>query len=163
MTDLPIHRPPRPKPKPGTLPLTDEGAKSSERASLDGLDTKFSDAPWNLAEPRPAKRSASFGKLRTARRKAEQLADVVRDEAFDDWVRRCLVVAHRPDEWTRASELYENYLKRASRHGGSRSARALSREAVASETRWGRMMGSLFVKTRRAKGWYYPVRLKRGA
>lgn len=102
-------------------------------------------------------------KLKAARKKAQDLGAVVRDEAFDDWIRRFVVNAERPDEWTQAALLYANYLNQAKNYGLNRGDKALSKEELATETRWGMMMGSLFTKKRRAKGWYYPLRLKQGA
>ena len=87
----------------------------------------------------------------------------MRDEAFDDWIRRCVVNAERPDQWTQARTLYANYAKRAAEYGSNRGHRALLEQAIATETQWGKMMGSLFPKKRRASGWFYPVLLKRGA
>lgn len=111
-------------------------------------------------EPKP---KPSISKLQAARRKVDQLNDVLRDEAFDDWVRRCLVEATRPDEWSQSRTLYESYLRHAARYGSSRKGRGLSRQVAASETRFGQMMGSVFPKVRRARGWFYNVRPKRGA
>lgn len=101
-------------------------------------------------------------KLKDARRKAQKLAEVVRDDAFDDWVRRCIVSAECPDEWTQAALLYESYIRHAKNFGWNRGDRALATEGLATETRWGKMMGSLFTKTRRRRGQYYPLRLKQG-
>jgi hypothetical protein len=159
MTDFPIYKPPPPKPKAGSLPLRDERPVMQPHPAQAGLPPFLSEEPPERGQAR----SANLGKLRSARRKAEQLGSVVRDDAFDDWVRRSLFEAESPAAWTQASELYQNYMRHAARYGSSRSDRALSRQLVATETRWGKMMGSLFVKTRRAKGWYYPVRLKHGA
>jgi len=161
MTDFPVYIPPRPRPKPGSLPLDirerpDSDMPEFERSPL---------TPW-AEEPqptRPPKPQASFTKLKAARKKVEALATVVRDEGFDEWVRRCLVHAERPDEWTPARELYENYIERTKRYGQNRGNRALSKQELASETQWGKMMGALFTKKRRRAGLYYPLRLKRGA
>jgi hypothetical protein len=122
--------------------------------------------PFLTEEPTPDARPGSrlvVSKLKAARRKADELGAVLRDDAFDDWVRRCLSEATRPDEWGQSRELYESYVRHATRYGVSRSARGLSRQVMATETRFGRMMGGLFPKTRRARGWFYPVRAKRGA
>lgn len=103
-------------------------------------------------------------KLKAARKKVTDLAAVVRDEVFDDWIERCVVIANRPDEWTRSRTLYEAYVAQAPDFGANRTERSLAREEVATETQWGRMMSSLFPnKKRRRDGWYYPVRLKRRA
>jgi hypothetical protein len=101
--------------------------------------------------------------LRDMRKKVQELGAVVRDEAFDDWHERCLVKAERPDEWTQARALYENYLKQAKGYGNNRQDRSLAKSELATETQWGRMMGEIHLKRRRRDGNYYPVRLKRGA
>jgi hypothetical protein len=106
---------------------------------------------------------ASMKKLKAARKKYEEAAAAVRDDAFDDWIGRYVVTADRPDEWTQARELYENYLKRAKDFGNNRGDKALAKQELATETQWGRMMGSLYPKKRRRNGWYYPLRLKQGA
>lgn len=108
--------------------------------------------------------STNFKKLKAARTKVLKLGDAVRDEAFDDWVRRCVVMAEQPREWTQASVLYSSYLRQAKDYGFNRGDKRLAKEELATETRWGRMMGSVFpTKRRRRNGFYYPVRLKRGA
>lgn len=111
-----------------------------------------------------ARSRANYKKLKSARRKVEQLAGVLRNDAFDDWLRRNVVHAERPDEWMQARVLYEGYIRHARQHGNNRPDKRLSTETLATETAWGRMMGSMFPsKKRRRDGWYYPVRLKRGA
>ncbi|MBS1834911.1 MAG: hypothetical protein JST65_19485 [Acidobacteria bacterium] len=102
-------------------------------------------------------------KLKAARKKAQDLATTVRSDAFDDWISTYVVTAERPDEWTQARTLYENYLKRAKDYGWNRPDKRVAKEELATETQWGRMMGSLFTKKRRRNGWYYPLRLKQGA
>jgi hypothetical protein len=122
--------------------------------------------PFLTEEPRADARPRSqhvVSKLKAARRKADEFGAVLRDEAFNDWVRRSLAEATRPDEWGQSRDLYESYVRHASRYGASQSARGLSRQVTATETRFGKMMGSLFPKVRRARGWFYPVRPKRGA
>lgn len=104
----------------------------------------------------------TFTALQKARAKAEELAGAVRNAAFDDWIRCCVVAAKRPDEWTQARTLYENYVAYAQRFGRNRSQRALSVQELATITQWGRMMATLFPKKRRRAGWYYPLRCKRG-
>jgi len=113
---------------------------------------------------RRREKEATFTALQKARAKAEELAGTVRDAAFEEWRRSSLVDAKTPGEWTQARTLYENYLAHAQQYGDNRSQRRQSVLALATETQWGRMMGTLYPnKTRRTKGWYYPVRLKRGA
>lgn len=102
-----------------------------------------------------------FTALTKARAKAEELAGAARDAAFDDWVRRSVVEAKRPDEWTQARVLYENYFTHVQRFGRNRTQRAQSVQVAATETQWGRMMATLFAKRRRASGWFYPLRCKR--
>lgn len=104
-----------------------------------------------------------FTELQKARAKAEELACAIRSEAFDDWVRRCVVAAELPSEWTQARTLYENYLSHARTYGRNRSQQAESVRELATETTWGRMMATLFQKKRRGSGWHYPLKLKRGA
>lgn len=105
----------------------------------------------------------SMVKLKAHRKKLARLAEVVRTEAFDDWVASSVVTAQRPDEWTQARELYEGYVRHAGKYGNNRGDKRLATEVLATETAWGKMMGSLFNKARRRGGWYYPVRLKKGA
>jgi hypothetical protein len=106
----------------------------------------------------------SMTKLKAARKKALESGAVVREEAFDDWLDRYVVKAERPDQWTQSRVLYENYLKRAKAYGQNRPDKRLAKEELATETYWGKMMGSLFPnKKRTGTGWFYPVRLKQGA
>lgn len=106
----------------------------------------------------------SMRKLKAARKKVQQLGEVVRSEAFDDWVANSVVRAERPDDWTRARELYESYIRHAGKYGNNRADKRLSTEELATETAWGKMMVSLYPnKKRRARGWYYPIRIKKGA
>lgn len=105
----------------------------------------------------------SMVKLKAARKKLEKLAEVVRTEAFDDWIVSSVVKAQRPDEWTQAAELYDGYVRHAGRYGNNRQDKRLATEELATLTAWGKMMGSLFPKRRRSGGQYYPLRLKRGA
>lgn len=101
-------------------------------------------------------------KLKEARNKVRDLADVVRTEVFDDWIERFVVSVQRPEEWTQSRSLYENYVHIASGFGSNRPEKNLARLEIASETQWGRMMGAVFpTKKRRRSGWYYPVRLKK--
>jgi hypothetical protein len=116
-----------------------------------------------IIQPTEEPPNADFKKLKTWRRKVEVLADAVRDEAFDDWLRRNVVKAERPDEWTRARDLYEGYVRHAGKYGNNRTDKQLATEVLATETAWGKMMGSLFHKQRRRRGYYYPLRLKKGA
>jgi hypothetical protein len=76
---------------------------------------------------------------------------------------RCVVDAQTPSEWTQASTLYENYIAHARRFGENRAQRSQSVLALATQTQWGRMMATLFPKTRRSAGWFYPLKLRRGA
>ncbi|MHB1186104.1 hypothetical protein [Thiobacillus sp.] len=105
----------------------------------------------------------AFSALRKVRAEAEKLTGAVRSKAFDDWVRRCVFDARSPDEWTQASTLYENYIAHARRFGDNRAQRAQAVLALATQTQWGRMMATLFPKTRRSAGWFYPLRCRRVA
>lgn len=78
-------------------------------------------------------------------------------------MRRCVIAAQEPSEWTQARILYESYLQHAKTFGRNRGQRELSVQELATETQWGRMMATMFVKKRRRAGWYYQLRLKRGA
>ena len=106
---------------------------------------------------------ASMTKLKAARKRVKELGGAVRDEAFGDWLSKCVVIAQRPDEWTQAAVLYASYIRHASRYGNNRGDKALAKEELATETSWGKLMGAAYPnKKRRARGWYYPVRPKRG-
>ncbi|MCE5972486.1 hypothetical protein LZA78_03185 [Sinirhodobacter sp. WL0062] len=111
----------------------------------------------------PREKIKSMVNLKDARAKVRKLAGKVQDEAFKHWLYAWVVDAERPDEWTQSRVLYENYLKRAKDYGNNRPDRRLSKEELATETQWGKMMGATYMKKRRAGGNYYPVRLKRGA
>lgn len=152
--------PPRPKPKPGSRPLPGPAAHDRPLHPAQYAEPPFGDEHEGS---QPSIKKAPFGKLKAARKKADDLAATVRDAAFDQWVATYLVHAERPDQWTRSRELYENYLKRAVTYGENRRDRSVVKLELATETRWGRMMGSVLTKQRRSSGWYYPVRLKRGA
>lgn len=176
MSDSQPPAPPRPKPKPGSLPL-----HSQRRDPFAGLDADAREqiiAIWNAPPPwiedgeeweqpmppAPAKpATTNLKKLKAARKKVEEYSAVLRTDAFDDWVRRCTETAEQPCEWTRAALLYESYIRHAKTYGSSRPDRRLAKDELASETAWGKMMGSLFSKKRRRAGQYYPLRLKRGA
>lgn len=169
----------RPKPKVGSLPMTEPKAPEPTAFPPRWTPPPWSTLPkkdsWSDARPpwledaviQPSKEAlprADFKKLKAARRKVEVLADAVRSAAFDDWLRRNVVIAQRPDEWTRSRELYEGYVRHAGKYGNNRGDKRLATEELATETAWGKMMGSVFpTKKRRRRGWYYPVRLKKGA
>lgn len=110
-------------------------------------------------------------KLRNARNKVLMLGDAVRTDMFNDWFRRRVVEAAQPSEWTAARDLYASYVRHARQYGpsledgqkGTATNRRVARAEMASETAWGRMMASVSIKTRRAGGNYYPLRLKQGA
>lgn len=192
-----VFLPPRPKPKPGSLPMNPRPKKAQE-PRWNGIDPTVREAyeqrmaeaaahaadpeqqarlaasllaaqnaipPWGPTEPlTPHKpETTNLKKLKDARRKVEEFAAILRTDAFDDWVRRCTESAEKPNEWSRAVVLYESYVRHARKYGDNRQDRRLAKQELATETTWGRMMGSLFTKKRRAKGWYYPLRLKQGA
>lgn len=112
-----------------------------------------------------------MAKLRDARNKVRKLGDTVRTNMFNDWLDRCVVKAEEPKEWARASDLYASYVRHAQQYGptahvdkkGTVTDRMVAREEMATETAWGRMMTGVSIKKRRRAGWYYPLRLKRGA
>lgn len=152
--------PKRPAPKPGTLPLKTKPVEPPHPAQS-ALPPFLDAEPPRPPPPKQTRRN--LDKLKAARQKVEQLNTLVRDEAFEEWVRRCLLPADEPSEWTQAADLYANYLIRAGDYGRNRGDRALARLELATETRWGKMMGSVLPKKRRRRGFYYPVRLKHGA
>lgn len=155
----------QPRPRPGSLPMARYDQEEVEPNPI-AIAAQSALPPFLTKEPDAEGQRRSrivVSKLKAARRKADELGAVLRDEAFNDWVRRNLSEASRPDEWCQSRELYESYLRHATKYGASRTARGLSKQAMATETRFGKMMGSLFPKVRRAKGWFYPVRPKRGA
>lgn len=124
-------------------------------------------AMWlKLSDGRPSRkedpRSMAVTKLKAARKKVEELAAVVRSDAFDHWVSRSIVKAERPDEWTQARLLYESYLRQAKTYGWNNRDKAATQVELATETQWGKMMTTMFPKKRRRAGQYYPVRLKQG-
>lgn len=126
--------------------------------------------PWGGEWPPPLKHkppeTTNLKKLKAARKKVEEYSAVLRSDAFDDWLRRCTQPAQEPREWTRARTLYESYRRHAKAYGNNRPDKRLAKETLASETAWGKMMGSLFPhKQRRSRpnGWHYPLRLKQGA
>lgn len=100
--------------------------------------------------------------LAAARKQVEQLSGKLRNGAFTDWVRRSVVMADVPSEWTQARTLYEDYLTHVKLYGRNRAHKMLSSDEAATETQWGRMMATQFPKKRRTAGWYYPLRCKRG-
>lgn len=155
-------------PKPGSLPLPSPMKEGARRAPLH--PAQFAPPPFAVSDGEGEEQSnaqqagrKNLKKLQAARRNVRKLEAIVRDEAFDDWIRRCVVNAERPDQWTQARTLYANYAKRAADYGSNRAHRALLKQEIATETQWGKMMGALFPKKRRAAGWFYPVLLKRGA
>ena len=150
----------RPKPKPGKLAMWDENAdRLGTQNQAPPAPPPFEPDERDLP-PRPTK---SVSKLQAAHRKVEELASVVRDEAFDDWVRRYLKPAVDGSEWTQSTLLYENYCKQARLYGDSASRRAVAKQVLASQTQWGKMMGSVFEKGRKRGGYFYPVKLQHGA
>jgi hypothetical protein len=156
--------PPKAKPKPGQLPLEKEPERYGPPSKW-----QFATPPWHdSGRDRPPKKERTprknLAKLKAVNRQREQLRVAVRDDAFDEWVRRCLVEAETPKEWTQSAALYANYLKRAKDYGWNRADVRLARLELATETRFGILMRDAgFAKKRRASGWFYPVRLKQGA
>lgn len=163
MTDLKPYKPPRPKPRPGSLPMKSEQPTSPPHPAQSALPPFIpADELTPKTPPKERVPRSSLEKLKGVMKKAEELRADVRNDAFDDWVRRCVVTAQEPTEWTQARILYENYLAHAKTYGNNRADRALSVQELATETQWGRMMATLFPKKRRRAGWYYQLRCKRG-
>lgn len=160
----------RPKPRPGSLPLLKYDAEPTPHLTPAEPWWKTPSPEGTEVDPlikeafeqdiRRRDVEANFTALQKARTRVEELAGAARDAAFDDWVRRCVVSAEIPSEWTQARVLHENYLAHAQRYGRTREQRAQSVLALATETQWGRMMATVFPKKRRASGWYYPLRCK---
>lgn len=158
----------RRRPRPGSLPREKDYSREAviERQWGDGAVPPWIDnspearAKWEEEKRREAK-EATFTKLQRARALAEEAANAVRTAAFEDWIRRSVCEAKTPAEWTQARVLYDNYIAHAQRFGDNREQRVQSVQALATETQWGRMMGTLYAnKKRRASGWYYPLRCK---
>lgn len=159
----------KPKVRPGSLRHIDFTPEAMlKRQFPDGAIPPWFDnspearAKWEAKLKRDEKESA-FTRLQRARVEAEGAIGSVRSTVFDNWVGLCVVTATRPDEWTQSRILYESYLRFAKRFGDNKLQRAHSVQAMATETMWGRMMTTQFPKTRRGSGYFYPLRLKRGA
>ncbi|MFT3964537.1 MAG: hypothetical protein QM690_01475 [Sphingobium sp.] len=191
--------PPRPKPKPGSLPMNPQPKKVEEpcwdgidpavraerekwwaeidarladpevqaRLEASRLEAQSAPPPWGgePAEPLKHKKpdTTNLKKLKAARKKVAEYSAILRSDAFDDWVRRCTEIAAQPREWTQAALLYESYLRHARTYGANRNDKRLAKQELATETAWGKMMGSLFDRKRKAGGNFYPLRLKRDA
>lgn len=178
--------PPRPKLKPGSLPMPDgppsdglEGLDADTRAAiiairnapppfpLDDADDIAAEPPSPEAVAAALKKYRSAkSKMRAARREMNTLKPAVRDEAFEYWLLRYVVSAENRAEWTIASTLYANYLAHAGEHGSNRGDVAVSKLERASQTRFGILLREAgFPKERRSRpnGNYYPLRLKQGA
>lgn len=116
---------------------------------------------WKASADR---RRPTMVKLKAVRKKLLALSDMAREEAFDYWIGQHVAAARQPDEWTRSALLYENYLKHAVEYGRTNADKKLATIERATETRFGKLMSARYPeKRRRRDGWYYPVRLKRGA
>ena len=171
MSDIEFPVPPRPKPKPGSLPMREtrtdplEGLSDEDRAVV--IAAWNAPTPWGEEPPQPLAparpTTTNLKKLKAARKKVEEYSAVLRTEAFDDWVRRCTETAGEPKQWTQAELLYNSYVKHAKKYGANRPDKRLAKEELATLTAWGKMMGSLFGRKRRRAGQYYPLRLKQGA
>jgi len=192
--------PPRPKLKPGSLPMPDgqpsdglEGLSDTGREVI--IAARNARPPWDsepgttAAKPlvplndQPAmpaakppspeavaaalkKYKAAQSKMRVARREMEALKPLIRNAAFEYWLRRYVVSAEDRSEWTQATTLHENYLKHAAECGSNRGDSAILEAELASETRFGILLREAgFPKDRRSRpnGNYYPLRLKQGA
>ena len=109
-------------------------------------------------------RAYSIEKLKEARKKVKEFSTDVRDEGFEAWLRRCVVAAPAPSDWTQSADLYAAYLRWIRKFGGNHGDKAISRVEVATHTRFGLLMKSMgLTKKRRPGGHYYPLKLKRKA
>lgn len=174
----------RPKLKPGTMPMPD-GPPSDGLEGLDDADRETVIAARNAPPPFSTdddpvapvpsakavaaalkKYKAAQSKMRAARREMEKLKPLVRDAAFEYWLRRYVVSAEHRREWTQATPLYENYCKHAGECAGNMGDIAILKAELASDTRFGILLREAgFVSERRSRpdGNYYPLRLKQGA
>lgn len=105
----------------------------------------------------------AISSLRRARENAAMYAGWFQDDVFNSWSRVFLRAAGDPSEWTQAKVLYENYVHLAGFRDAAKKDSVLAKTLIASQTQWGKMMATKFVKERRTKGYYYPVALKPGA
>jgi len=151
------------RPRPGSLPLLKHEAHTASEYDEIKPPWKGGNPEEFRAELARRERLENSSALQQARAKVEELSGKLRSAAFDDWVRRCLVEAQAPGEWTKARCLYDSYIAHAQHFGDNRNQRSQSVLALATETQWGRMMATLFIKKRRTSGWFYPLRVKRGA
>jgi hypothetical protein len=151
------------KPVPGSLPLLkakpDEDKPAPQRLLPPWFKGDKEAFAQNLNE---REQEQNFTKLQQARKRVEEMATAVRSDSFDSWVRCSVVTAERPNEWTPARELYDSYLRHAKIFGRNRAQKGLAQQVAATETTFGRMMTTLFPKTRRTNGIYYPLRIKQG-
>ncbi len=152
-----------------TLPHDDQPEERLRKAR-ELLKDKWTGVKWhwkNIWDFEPGRRKEpikSMSDLKTARKKMKKLASVVTEEAFTWWHDTCLKEAESPDKWTQSAVLYEHYLKVAKGYGNNMNDKRLSKEELASITTFGKMMGNLHPNKRRSRaGWFYPVRIKRGA
>lgn len=120
--------------------------------------------PSSMPQRRARRPKSNFKSLKEARKKLEKAGTGIRNEGFDAWFRRYVKSAKRPDEWTQAAVLYENYVKHVRRWGNNRHDKRLSELEMATETRFGIMLRETGVmKKRRRGGYYYPLQIKKGA
>lgn len=114
-------------------------------------------------KPLPSRIDVAITGLQQARAEAEKQAGWLQDLVFDDWIERCVVEADDTREWTQARILYEDYLTHARTFGKKNNEKRVALQELMTETQWGRMMATLYPKRRRTAGWFYPLRLRRGA
>jgi hypothetical protein len=175
----------RQKLEPGSLPMPD-GPPVDDLADLDAETREILiaarnapppfateedvDNPIRVSQQELAAALKSYetaqSKMRAARREMEKLKPLVRDAAFEYWLRRYVQRAERRSEWTQATPLYENYIKHAAECGGNGGETAILKSEVASDTRFGILLREAgFASERRSRpnGNYYPLRLKQGA
>jgi hypothetical protein len=156
------------KPVPGSLPLLkakpNENKPAPKRIAPywpngTGSMSSKEDFEQNFME---LEQELNFTKLQQARKRVEQMATAVRTDAFNSWVRCSVVTAETPAEWTPSRLLYASYLRHAKIFGRNRAQKGLAHQVAATETTFGRMMTTLFQKTRRTNAIYYPLRIKQG-
>lgn len=146
-------------------PLTE-----AEENLLEQIQAGIIQPPWEVeAAERRARRSKTpidlaVSGLKQARAELAKQAGYTRDLIFHNWCKARVEQVDDPRHWTQARELYEDYLSYGRAFGKKWAEKIAGREALATETAWGRWMATVYpVKTRRTAGWYYPLRIRKGA
>lgn len=139
------------------------GQSAIQKALKELLDPQYvappAPPPW---EEKPFKERVEvmISPLKSARENAAKQAGTFRDQVFGSWSRVFLQAVDDPSEWTQAKVLYANYVHLAGLRGAAKKDSIVARSVIASQTQWGKMMATKFIKDRRAKGYFYPVKLK---